>query len=124
MVIHAMKREYVMEKLIGLTNVCLTIVSLAIMITDPAHASPVSTSPFMKADTDQVEDRSLSAVTGDHLLRNQRESTSTVPLVIDDTIPPWLPPGSELLILEVPLSEPPGSGRETDSSGVLLMYEE
>ncbi len=97
-----------MEKLIGLTYVCLIIVSLVIMIPAPAHTSPVSTSPFMKADTDQVEDGLLSSG--------------------DDTFPPlrapWLPAGSELLILEVPLSEPPGSNRETDSTGVLLMYDE
>ncbi len=93
-----------MEKLIGLTNACLIIVSLVIMIPAPAHASPVSTPPFMKADTDQVEDGSLSSG--------------------DDTIPPWLPAGSELLILEVPLSEPPGSNLETESTGVLLMYDE
>ena len=120
-----------MVKLIGLTHVCLIIVSLAMMIPGPAHASPVSTSPFMKADIDNVADGSPGSGTEDHsrtASRNQIESTSSVLFVIDDTIPairsPWLPAGSELLIIEDPLSEPPGLNRETDATGVLLMYDE
>ena len=112
--IQAMKREYLLEKLIGLTKVCFIIASFIIVIIDPAQASPVSKAPFMKADIDQVAEGSLC--------------TGAVPFVIDDTIPevraPWLPAGSELLILEVPLSEPSGYNRETDSTGALLIYDE
>ncbi len=120
-----------MEKVIKLTSVCLMIVSLAIMITDPANASPLSKTPFMKADIDQVANGSLSSGIADRNRTSswiQKENTSAVPIVIDDTLPvmraPWLPAGSELLILEVPLSEPSSFSQETDSTGALLIYYE
>jgi hypothetical protein len=131
MMMQAMKRENIIEKLTGLTNVCLIIVSLAIVITDPANASPARKSPFMNPEIDQVADSSLSSSTEDHhrtISGILIESTSAVPFVIDNTIPtvraPWLPVGRELLILEVPLSEPSSSNRETDSTGALLNYDE
>ena len=126
-----MKREYVMKKLVELTNVCSIIISLAIMMTVPAHALTVNTSPFMKADIDHVAGSSHSSGTENHnstFSRIQKDRTSAAPFVIDDTIPVmralWLPAGSKLLILEVPIIEPSASSGETDAAGALHIYNE